>query len=98
MIQKEGFSVGSHGKAVFLLKESSKKKRSRNEIEEVKEEELLLKHDKQGFLREFKKLKENNPGANFGQSASKSLAAQIGDMKMKGPEDHEEKGAKRKPT
>ena len=98
MISLVDFCVGSHGKAVFLLKESSKKKRSRNEIEEVKEEELLLKHDKQGFLREFKKLKENNPGSNFGQSPSKNLTAQIGDMKMKGPEDHEEKGAKRKPT
>ena len=31
--------VGSHGKAAFLLKDSSKKKRSREEIEEVKAEE-----------------------------------------------------------
>ena len=98
MISIVDFSVGPHGKAAFLLKESSKKKRSRNEIEEVKEEELLLKHDKMGFFREFKKLKENNHGGTNAFNAGKALAAQIGDLKMKGPEEHEEKGAKRKTT
>jgi len=43
-----------------LLKESSKKKRSRKQMEEVKNEELHLKHDKQGLLREFKRLKSSN--------------------------------------
>ena len=62
--------VGSHGKAAFLLKDSSKKKRSREEIEEVKAEEQLLKKDKQGFLKEFKKLKQNNPGGLFSTGAS----------------------------
>jgi hypothetical protein len=57
--------VGSNGKAAFLLKESSKKKRSREELEEVKVEEELLKRDKQGFLREFKKMKENHPGGTL---------------------------------
>jgi hypothetical protein len=55
------------------LKESSKKKRSREEIEEVKVEEDLLKRDKQGFLREFKKLKEHHHGTSGGTIAQKPL-------------------------
>ena len=62
--------VGSHGEAAFLLKDSSKKKRSREEIEEVKAEEQLLKKDNQGFLKEFKKLKQNNTGGLFSTGAS----------------------------
>ena len=89
--------VGSHGKAAFLLKDSSKKKRSREEIEEVKAEEALLKKDKQGFLKTFKKLKENDPVTAMGDFANRSLSSLIGDMNMKGPEGYEEKGNKRKP-
>jgi len=35
-------SIASKGKGAFLLKGSSKKKRSREEMEEVKQEEDLL--------------------------------------------------------
>ena len=45
---------------MHLLKQSSKKKRSRVELEEVKDEEDLLTQDKQAFLREFKRLKANH--------------------------------------
>ena len=41
------------------MKPSSKHKRKREEIEEVKDEEQLLKRDKQAFLLEVKKLKHN---------------------------------------
>jgi len=41
-----------------LLKPSSKHKRKRNEMEEVKDEEELLKRDKQNYLLEVKKLKK----------------------------------------
>jgi hypothetical protein len=40
----------SNGRSAFLLKPSSKTKRKRQEIEEVKEEEQLLKSNKQAFL------------------------------------------------
>ena len=47
------------GRSAFLLKPSSKHKRKRNEMEEVKDEEELLKRDKQNYLLEVKKLKKN---------------------------------------
>ena len=43
-----------------MLKQSSKKKRSRVELEEVKDEEDLLTQDKQAFLREYKRMKANH--------------------------------------
>lgn len=43
-----------------MLKGSSKKKRSRAEIEEVKEEEDLLNNNRQEFLRQFKLMKSSN--------------------------------------
>jgi hypothetical protein len=39
---------------------TSKRKRKREELEEVKEEESLFKKDKQRFLLEYKRLKEQN--------------------------------------
>ena len=45
-----------------LLKGGSKAKRKRNEIEEVKEEEDLLKKDKQKYLQQVKKLKLDMSG------------------------------------
>ena len=42
---------------MFLLKGSSKLKRKRSDIEEVKEEEGLLKGDRQKFLKGVKKLR-----------------------------------------
>jgi hypothetical protein len=49
--------IGSKGKGAFLLKGSSKKKRSRQEMEEVKHEEEHLERDKQDFLRQVKMMK-----------------------------------------
>ncbi len=43
-----------------MIKGSSKKKRSRAELEEVKQEEELLNRNKQEFLRQFKQLKGHN--------------------------------------
>jgi predicted nuclease with TOPRIM domain len=40
------------------MKGSSKRKRTREEIEEVKQEEEELKHDRQGYLQQIKRLKE----------------------------------------
>ena len=40
-----------------MLKASSKKKRSRKEMEEVKHEDDELNEDKHSFLRPYKKLK-----------------------------------------
>jgi hypothetical protein len=41
----------------MLLKESSKRKRTREELEEVKQEEEALSNDKHNFLRDVKRLK-----------------------------------------
>ena len=43
-----------------MLKASSKKKRSRKEMEEVKHEEDELNEDKHSFLRQYKKLKNEH--------------------------------------
>ena len=48
------------------MKPSSKHKRKREEIEEVKDEEELLKRDKKNYLLEVKKLKKNNHSAMEG--------------------------------
>ena len=48
-------SIASKGKATFMLKGSSKKKRSRVEMEEVKHEEDELNEDKYEFLKQYKK-------------------------------------------
>ena len=98
MSAQEPLSIGSHGKAAYLLKESSKKKRSREEIEEVKAEEELLKKDKQGFLKEFKKLKGNQAGASAGTAPARQLNSLLGDLNMKGPDEYIEVGSKRKPV
>lgn len=47
------------GKAIHLLKSGSKKKRTRQEVEEVKDLEAQLKQDRQGFLKEVKSLRES---------------------------------------
>ncbi len=44
----------------MLLKESSKRKRTREELEEVKQEEEALRDDKHGFLRDVKRLKQEH--------------------------------------
>jgi len=51
--------IGSHGRSVNLMKGTSKRKRTREEIEEVKQEEEELKNDHQGYLQQIKRLKED---------------------------------------
>jgi cell division septum initiation protein DivIVA len=41
-----------------MMKESTRRKRTRQEMEEVKEFEQSLKADRQGFLQETKRLKQ----------------------------------------
>jgi hypothetical protein len=48
------------GRSVSLIKSASKRKRTRNELEEVKGDEKILREDKQQFLMEFKRLREQN--------------------------------------
>ncbi len=47
-----------NGRASNLLKSSVKRKRTREELEQVKNEEEELKDDKQGFLQMVRRLKE----------------------------------------
>ena len=51
-------SIGSKGKAVDMMKDSSKRKRTRKEMEDVKEFEQSLKEDRQQFLQQTKRLKQ----------------------------------------
>ena len=53
-------SIVESGSSASLMKGSSKRKRTREELEEVKEEEDALKLDRQAFLQEMKRLKEEN--------------------------------------
>ena len=46
------------GKQCNGLKVGSKKKRSKHEMDQVREEEFLLKTDKQAYLLEMKRLKD----------------------------------------
>jgi predicted nuclease with TOPRIM domain len=48
------------GRASLMLKGSSKRKRNRDELEEVKQEEDALKEDRHLFLKEFKRLKDEH--------------------------------------
>jgi hypothetical protein len=50
--------IAHKGKGVNLLKETSHRKRTKVDLEEVKNEEEELKEDKQGYLRQSKRLKE----------------------------------------
>ena len=50
--------IGSKGKAVDMMKDSSKRKRTRKEMEDVKEFEQSLKEDRQQFLQQTKRLKQ----------------------------------------
>ncbi len=47
-----------NGSAVNLLKAGSKRKRTRRELEEVKHEEDELNEDKQAYLEQVKRLKQ----------------------------------------
>ncbi len=46
-----------------MLKPQSKKKRNKREVEEVKQEEELLKEDKQGYFLQVKRLKQEKEEA-----------------------------------
>jgi hypothetical protein len=52
-------NIGGRGKAIHLMKPSSKHKRKRQEMDAVKEEEELLNTDKQRYLESVKKLKKD---------------------------------------
>jgi hypothetical protein len=46
-----------NGRASLLMKASSKRKRTRDELEEVKQEEEALKGDRHSFLVDYKRMK-----------------------------------------
>ena len=49
-----------NGRASLLMKSTSKRKRTREELEEVKFEEDALKEDRHAFLADFKRLKQEH--------------------------------------
>jgi ABC-type siderophore export system fused ATPase/permease subunit len=49
--------IENKGRAVHLLKPDAKRKRSRQEMEAVKEEEDKFKEDKQQYFQKVKRLK-----------------------------------------
>jgi hypothetical protein len=51
--------IEQKGRAAHLLKGDSKKKRSLEELEEVKSEESELHVNRQGYLRNVKQMKRN---------------------------------------
>ncbi len=61
-----------NGSAVNLLKSSSKRKRTRRELEEVKHEEDELNEDKQAYLEQVKRLKQEK--RQLERQLSESLA------------------------
>ncbi len=73
-----------NGRASNLLKSSAKRKRTREELEEVKNEEAELREDKQTYLQMVKRLKEEKAALEeqvelmseqmMPQSASNSMA------------------------
>ena len=54
------FSVAERGKAVNLIKDSARRKRTYSEMEDVKEEEEALKSNKQRFLQDAKRFKDDH--------------------------------------
>jgi len=53
-------SIVENGRASLLMKTSSKRKRTKEEIEEVKQEEEAMRGDPQGYLMEVKRLKQEH--------------------------------------
>lgn len=53
------FVLAERGRAAFLIKNSSKRKRKAKEIEELKQEEEDLHKDKQEYLSKTKRIKED---------------------------------------
>ena len=52
--------IAENGRASLLMKTTSKRKRTRDELEEVKQEEEALKDDRHSFLQEVKRLKQEH--------------------------------------
>ena len=52
--------LAENGRASLLMKSTSKRKRTRDELEEVKQEEEALKGDRHSFLQEVKRLKQEH--------------------------------------
>jgi hypothetical protein len=50
--------LAESGRSANLMKASSKRKRTRKELDEVKDEEEELKEDKQAYLQAVKRLRE----------------------------------------
>jgi hypothetical protein len=50
-------NVAHKGRSADLLKDSTKRKRTREEVKEVADEEEKLKENKQGYLKENKRLR-----------------------------------------
>jgi hypothetical protein len=63
------------GSAVNLLKSSSKRKRSRRELEEVKHEEDALNEDKQAYFEQVKRLKQEKRQLERELADSRALSA-----------------------
>ena len=53
------FSV-ENGRASLLMKPNSKRKRTKQELEEVKQEEEAMRVDVQGYLMDVKRLKQEH--------------------------------------
>ena len=49
-----------NGRASILMKPSSKRKRTKQELEEVKQEEEAMRGDIQGYLQEVKRIKQEH--------------------------------------
>jgi hypothetical protein len=52
--------IVEHGRTANLLSGQSKRKRKREELEEVKDEEIQLQHNRHDFLLDVKRLREEN--------------------------------------
>jgi hypothetical protein len=50
--------IVEHGRTANLLSGQSKRKRKREELEEVKDEEIQLQHNRHDFLLDVKRLRE----------------------------------------
>ena len=54
------YDLVENGRASNLMKGSSKRKRTKQELEEVKHEEEAMRGDIQGYLMEVKRLKQEH--------------------------------------
>ncbi len=52
--------IVEHGRTANLLSGQSKRKRKREELEEVKDEEIQLQHNRYDYLLDVKRFREEN--------------------------------------